>query len=136
MLDSVLKVFGESFDVVSFLQNHSVAFDTEPYIKGEPDILGSPNLESGFDALISENPDHDQHLDEIKSFLQSNEAVFLSLKQVGVSCVIDIGTAVDLNNQFTQSLHLPVDLLGLCHTLNVSIEFSPYPDQEQQEHIQ
>ncbi|MDF1587663.1 MAG: hypothetical protein P1P93_00660 [Gammaproteobacteria bacterium] len=135
MIDSVLNVFGENFDVESFLQNHPLPFDAEPYIKGEPDLFGSPNLESGFDALISETATPDQHIKELCAFLQRNEALFLTLKQLGATCVIDIGSAVDLNKQFTQSLHIPVDLLGLCYSLNVSIEFSPYPDQDLQQQI-
>lgn len=135
MIDSVLKVFGEKFDVESFLQNHPLSFDAEPYIKGEPDLLGSPNLESGFDALVSETATPDEHMKELCAFLQRNKALFLTLKELGATCVIDIGSVVYLDKQFTQSLHIPVDLLGLCYSLNVSIEFSPYPNQDLQEQI-
>ncbi len=135
MLDSVLKVFGGEFDVVSFLQNHPLPFEVEPYQKGEPDLLGSPNLESGFDALISETLNPEAHLDEIRTFLQSNETLFLKLKSLGLNCVIDIGSAVGMTNQFTRSLHIPVDLLGLCYKLNISIEFSAYPSQDEYDHI-
>jgi len=132
MLDSVLKVFAGEFDVNSFLQSHQLPFEAEAYIKGEPDLLGSPNLESGFDALLSETPNSEQHMNEIKLFLQSNESLFRDLKQLGVNCVIDIASTVSLNNQFTQAVHIPIDLLGLCYKLNISVEFSAYPDQNEQ----
>ena len=55
MLDSVLRVFGKDFDVDAFLKQYPLSIPAEPYSKGEPDLLGNPNIDSGFDALVSEN---------------------------------------------------------------------------------
>lgn len=131
MMDTVLKVFADNFDVVSFLEKNTLSFDIEPYIKGEPDLLGSPNLESGFDAIISENPDNLDHIADIAKFIDDYTSLFDQLSALGVTCVLDIGYGVNPNNQFTQSLQLPIELMALCVIHKLSIEFSPYLEQEE-----
>ena len=127
MLDSVLRVFGEDFDVKSFLQHNKLTVPVDSYNIGEPDILGSPNSDSGFDALLSENGNIVEHLNELRLFLKNNSNIFSILKKTGASCIIDLSSSVASDDPFTQSIHLPVDFLGLCFELNISIEISNYP---------
>lgn len=128
MLDAVLRVFGNEFDVGTFLQKNSVSVQVQPFLKGEPDILGNPNSDSGFDAIISERENPTENMAEVQAFLTKNEPLFTELKSLKVSCIIDIGCGVDAANEFSPSVHLSTELLGLCHMLNVSIEFSAYPN--------
>jgi hypothetical protein len=131
MLDSVLRVFGGEFDVESFLSKNALDIEVDSFIKGMPDLLGSPNLESGFDALISENTEPEQHLIEVQHFLEAHKAKWLNLKQQGVKCVLDIGCSLGIHDEFAQGLTLSSEFLGLCHELHISIEFSIYPSQAQ-----
>lgn len=126
MLDSVLRVFGKDFDVEAFLQKHPISIPTEPYSKGEPDLLGNPNIDSGFDALISESLEPEENLAHIRLFLESSEAPFTALKEMGMTCIIDIGCTVDTQEQCAQSINIPVEVMALCCSLNISIEFSAY----------
>ncbi len=128
MLDAVLRVLGDEFDVGAFLQKHPLSVQVQPFLKGEPDILGNPNSDSGFDAIVSETENPTDNLIEVHTFLTRNEPFFTELKSLDVSCVIDIGCGVDAANEFSPSVHLTTEMLGLCHMLNVSIEFSPYPN--------
>lgn len=130
MLDSVLRVFGEDFDVKSFLQHNKLSVPVDSYNKGEPDILGSPNSDSGFDALLSENGNIVENLNELRLFLKNNSNIFSILKETGVSCIIDLCSSVASDDPLTQSIHLPVDFLGLCFELNISMELSSYPSDD------
>ncbi len=125
MLDSVLRVFGEEFEVESFLKAHALSVPVETYKKGEEDILGNANVESGFDAFISENIDITEQLKDVRLFLEVNAALLNVLKNIEVDCVIDIGCTVG-EEQSSPSIRIPADLLGLCHELNVAIEVSLY----------
>lgn len=129
MIDSVLRVFSDDFDVEQFLTQTSLSVPYQSYIKGQADLLGSPNLESGFDALISEAEDVADHIADIHQFINTNKALFIQLQQLKVSCVLDIGWTVAANDQFTQAVSLSTELLGLCHDCAISIEFSAYPEQ-------
>ncbi len=131
MLDSVLRVFGSEFDVESFLKSNSLNIEVDSYIKGMPDLLGSPNLDSGFDALISENTDPEQHLVEVQRFLETHQSKWQELQQQGVNFVLDIGCSLGIHDEFAQGLTLSTEFLGLCHQLKMSIEFSIYPSQAQ-----
>ncbi len=132
MIDSVLRVYGEEFDVDSFLVNNSLTIPFESYRKGDDDILGNPNMESGFDALLSENESVVDHLAEVRNFLSSNQSLFDQLQSKGAKCIIDLGFTVGGAGQLTQSIPLPVELLGICHQLQVAIEVSAYPSSDEQ----
>lgn len=127
MLDSVLRVFGEEFDVESFLQQHKLSVPIESYKKGAPDILGNPNSDSGFDALLSENENTTEHLHELSLFLKNNKLILSALNNDDVNCIIDLSCSAASDDQLSKSIHLPVGFLGACHELNISIEFSTYP---------
>jgi len=131
MFDSVLKVCAESFDVDSFLELHRLTVPYEAYRKGENDILGNPNLESGFDALISEHENIDEHLAEIGAFLKINEELFSELKNAAVSSILDIGFAVASDGEYAPSIRLPAELLGTLYRLDISVEISAYPSANQ-----
>jgi hypothetical protein len=131
MFDSVLRVSAEEFDVNSFLKNYTLAVPFETYQKGESDILGNPNSESGFDALISESENLDEHLSEIGEFLKVNQALLVELKGEGVVTILDIGFTVESNGELAPSIRLPADLLGMLHRLDVSVEVSAYPSENQ-----
>ncbi len=122
MLDSVLRVFGEEFDVDSFLNEYPIQAHTESFRKGEPDLLGNPNSESGFDALLSENENPAENLREIQKFIENHENTLSHLKKSGVNCIVDIGFTVGSSDQFTQSICVPPELLGIFHRFNISIE--------------
>lgn len=127
MFDTVLRISAEDFDVDSFLASVDFGVPVEAFKKGENDILGNPNPDSGFDALISENEDLVAHLDDIRLFLEANTRALLILKQKQASAILDMGFTVGADEQFAQSLKLPVELLGTLHELNVSVEISAYP---------
>jgi hypothetical protein len=129
LLDSVLRVFSSQFDVDDFLNTSPINVPVQIFRKGEPDLFGSPNLESGFDALLSEEVDPALHIAEIQTFLSTHPALFAQLNELNVSCVLDLGWTVGNDGQFTQALMLSVDFLGLCHQLNIAIEFAAYPEQ-------
>lgn len=126
MLDSVLRVFGKDFDVDAFLKQYPLSIPAEPYSKGEPDLLGNPNIDSGFDALVSERIEPEENLAHVRVFLESSTEAFEALKAMGMTCIIDIGCTVDAQEQCAQSINIPVDIMALCCQLNVSIEFSAY----------
>jgi len=131
MFDSVLRVSSEKFDVNSFLERYTLAVPFETYRKGENDILGHPNSESGFDALISENESLDEHLAEVDAFLKDNETILLELKGEGIISILDFGFTVESNGELAPSIRLPVELLGTLHRLDVSVEISAYPSENE-----
>ncbi len=131
MFDSVLRVSAEEFDVNSFLERYTLAVHFEAYSKGENDILGNTNSESGFDALISENENLDEHLVEVDAFLRANEALLLELKSEAIISILDLGFTVESNGELSPSIRLPAELLGTLHRLDVSVEISAYPSENQ-----
>ncbi len=131
MFDTVLRVFADDFDVESFLASVDLGVPSEAFKKGENDVLGNPNPDSGFDALVSENEDLVAHLDEIRVFLAKNVQPLTSLKAKQVTAILDMGFTVGADEQFTQSIKLPADLLGELHQLNISVEISAYPGSQQ-----
>ena len=131
MFDSVLRVYGENFDVDSFLASHALSVPLEIFRQGENDILGNPNPDSGFDALISENDDVAAHLDEVRIFFASNAEFLSKLKDDNITVVLDLGFTVGSDEQFAPSVKLPAQLLGLLHGFNISVEISAYPGSHQ-----
>ena len=53
MLDSVLRVYAEDFDVDLFLNQYSDLVVADAFRKGEQDMLGNPNAFSGFDVIVA-----------------------------------------------------------------------------------
>lgn len=128
MIDAVLRVFGEEFDVGAFLQKNPLSVQVEPFLKGEPDILGNPNSESGFDAILSEKQNTLENLKEIQDFLLNNKPIFNALKHQEAFCIIDIASGISAEQEASQSILLMPEFLRLCSSLNVSIELSTYPE--------
>lgn len=128
MIDAVLRVFGEKFDVDVFLQKHPLSVQVEPFFKGSPDILGNPNNESGFDAILSEKQNPLENLKEIQDFLLNHQSMFDALNNQEVFCIIDIASGVSMDQETPQSILLMPEFLSLCSSLNVSIELSTYAE--------
>ncbi|WP_370980286.1 hypothetical protein [Agaribacterium sp. ZY112] len=135
MLDSVLRVYGESFDVEAFLAQHPIDAHLEAYNIGDTDILGGACEHSGFDALISETADAQSHQLELYAFLEKHKNSLLALKAEQAQCVLDIGLGLALieNNgtSANSNIVLSSKLISLCNELGLSIEFSAYPQMDE-----
>lgn len=127
MLDIVLRVYGEQFDVdLFFNQFHDwVASDT--YKKGDPDLLGNPSDFSGFDVIIAENETQEICLQKIQHFLELYRQALDFLNANSVHCVLDIDATVKATDEMPTSLSLRPEILGELQDKNIAIEFSAYP---------
>jgi hypothetical protein len=127
MLDIVLRVYGEAFDVDSFFDQYQNLVASDSYKKGEPDLLGNPSDFSGFDVIIAENETQQICLQKVQYFLEQyqQELHFLNINMV--HCVLDIDATVKATDEMPTSLSLTSDLLGKLQKLNIAIEFSAYP---------
>jgi len=127
MLDAVLRVYGEQFDVALFLEQFKGLAISDLFKKGESDMLGNPNEFSGFDVIVAENETGLVCIEKIQHLIVTQQQAFAFLKANGVNAVLDIDATVDPNNDMPESLSLPAQLLGELHALNIAIEFSAYP---------
>jgi len=128
MLDSVLRVYGEDFDVDSFLAQYAELEVAGAFRKGEQDMLGNPNEFSGFDVIVAENETKENCLQKVQQFLEVHELPLTFLKANTVQCVLDIDATVKATDEMPASLSLSPELLGGLHHLNIAIEFSAYPE--------
>ena len=128
MLDSVLRVYSEEFDVDSFLAQYSDLVVADTFRKGEQDMLGNPNEFSGFDVILAENETKEDCLQKVQTFLKANELPLTFLKANGVQCVLDIDATVKATDEMPTSLSLSPQLLGGLHHFNIAVEFSAYPE--------
>ena len=127
MLDAVLRVYGEEFEVDLFLKQFDGLAKSDLFNKGDPDMLGNPNEFSGFDLIVAESEAGPICIEKIQHLIAKQQPAFAFLKANGVNVVLDIDATVDPNNDMPESLSLSAQLLGELHTLNIAIEFSAYP---------
>ena len=130
MLDSVLRVYGEQFDVDLFVKQYQDLVVSDSFKKGEKDMLGNPNPFSGFDVIVAESETAENCLQKIQQFLEVYQQALSFLNANGVSCVLDIDVTVGSADEMPAPLNLPSQLLGDIHNLNIAIEFSAYPHIE------
>jgi hypothetical protein len=128
MLDIVLRVYGERFDVDSFLAQYSDLVVADAFRKGEKDMLGNANEFSGFDVIAVENETKENCLQKVQQFLEVHKLPLTFLKANAVQCVLDIDATVKATDEMPTSLSLSPQLLGDLHHLNIAIEFSAYPE--------
>jgi hypothetical protein len=133
MIDTVLRVFGGQYDVNALLAEFCQGLQAESFIQGEPDLFGNPNVDSGFDVLVSENPAPESNVNDIRFFLKNNSILFGKLKVAGATCIIDVAYSVAGTDQDAPSLCLPVDVLGLCYERNVAVELTVFPAMDLEE---
>jgi hypothetical protein len=128
MLDAVVRVYGEEFDVALFLEQFDGLAMSDVFNKGEPDMLGNLNEFSGFDVIVAESETGHICIDKIQNLIATQQPAFAFLKANAVNVVLDIDATVDPNNELPESLSMPTQLLGELNTLNIAIEFSAYPE--------
>ena len=68
MLDMVLRVYGEQFDVEQFVNQYQDLLILDSFKKGEDDMLGNPSEFSGFDVMIAENETREVVYKKFNSF--------------------------------------------------------------------
>tara|TARA_R110002111_G_C5682311_1_gene343894 strand:+ start:82 stop:480 length:399 start_codon:yes stop_codon:yes gene_type:complete len=127
MLDIVLRVYGEQFDVDQFLTQYPDFQASDLFKKGEPDMLGNPNEFSGFDVIVAESELGSVCIDKIKHLISAQQAAFVFLKTHAVNVVLDLDATVDPNDDMPKSLSLSAELLSALSALDIAIEFSAYP---------
>jgi hypothetical protein len=127
MLDIVLRVYGEEFDVSLFLSHYSDLNVSDSFKKGEHDMVGNPSDFSGFDVIVAEDQTKEVCLQKIKQFLESHQQALSFLKVNTINCVLDIDATVKAADEMPTSLNLSPGLLGDLHRLNIAIEYSAYP---------
>ena len=127
MFDAVLHVSGGAYDVPALLERYDLNHHADLFLQGEPDLFGNPNVESGFDLLIAEGILGADSVNEIRLFLEHKAPLLDALFNAGAQCVLDIACAVSNDDQPAPTMALPVDVLGLCFSRHVAIEFSVYP---------
>ena len=121
MLDSVLRVYAEDFDVDLFLNQYSDLVVADAFRKGEQDMLGNPNAFSGFDVIVAENETKENCLQKVQQFLEVHELPLTFLKANAVQCVLDIDATVKATDEMPTSLSLSPQLLGDLQHFNIAI---------------
>ena len=130
MLDMVLRIYGDQFDVALFCNKYPEMAISDLFKKGELDILGNPNEFSGFDVILSENETVINGLKKTKQFLDGQEQAFTFLKHNEVNCFLDLDVTVGRAGEMPAPLNLSAEFLGILHRYNISVEFSAYPSNE------
>lgn len=130
MLDMVLRIYGEQFDVGLFCKKYPEMAISNLFKKGELDILGNPNEFSGFDVILAEDETVINALQKTKQFLDLQEQAFTFLKHNQVSCFLDLDVTVSPAGEMPAPLNLSAEFLGILHYYNISVEFSAYPFNE------
>ena len=127
MLDMVLRIYGEQFDVALFCNKYPEMAISNLFKKGELDILGNPNEFSGFDVILVENETVINGLQKTKQFLDVQEQAFTFLKHNEVNCFLDLDVTVGPAGEMPVPLNLSAEFLGILHHYNIWVEFSAYP---------
>ena len=127
MLDVILRVYGEEFDMASFLSQHQNLIVADSFNKGEHDMFGNPNPFSGFDVIVAESETAENCIQRIQQFLEMKQQALNFLKANEVTCVLDIDVTIGSVDEMPTPLNLSPQLLGDLHQLNIAIEFSAYP---------
>jgi len=127
MLDIILRVYGEAFDVGLFLNEYQSLVVTDSFNKGDLDMIGNPNAFSGFDVIVAENETEENCLQNMQQFVEKHQQAFSNLKAQNTHCVFDVDATVLADEEVPSSLLLPPGLLGALHKLNIAIEFTAYP---------
>lgn len=131
MLDTIWRVMELDFDAKKFLENHHVKNVENIFIQGEERLLGKINEKSGFNVLVSENLNPKENTIEIQNFVTKNEKVFLYLQQQGISNLFDIACTVGSSGQYTKSISVNSNLLGLLSKYSIDLNFSAYPASDE-----
>ncbi len=130
MLDIVLRVYGEQFDVDAFVNQYPDLAVADSFKQGEPDMLGHPSPFSGFDVIVAENETEENCLQNMQQFVEKHQQAFNYLKAQDTHCVFDVDATVIAHEEMPTSLLLPPNLFGVLHKLNIAIEFTAYPHIE------
>ncbi len=129
-MDTVLRVYGEQFDVDVFLNQYPDLLVSDAFKKGEPDMLGNPSEFSGFDMIVAENETGPICIEKIQRLLTKYQSAFDFLKTNAMHVVLDLDVTVKADDDMPQSFNLPALLMGELHEGNIAIEFSAYPHFE------
>ncbi len=130
MLDMVLRVYGEQFDVDQFINQYQGLAISDSFRVGEHDMLGNPSEFSGFDVIVAESETKENCLQKIQQFLEVHQQALSFLKAKAVHCILDIDATVKATDDMPTSLNVSPQLMGELHNLNIAIEFSAYPHIE------
>ena len=130
MLDMVLRIYGEEFDVALFCNKYPEMAISNLFKKGELDILGNPTEFSGFDVILVENETVINGLQKTKQFFDVQEKAFTFLKHNEVNCFLDLDVTVGPAGEMPAPVNLSAEFLGILHHCNISVEFSAYPSNE------
>ena len=127
MLDMVLRVYGEQFDVDQFINQYQGLAISESFRGGEHDMLGNPSEFSGFDVIVAESERKENCLEKIQQFLEIHIQALSFLKANAVHCILDIDATVKASDDMPTSFNVSPQLMGELHKLNIALEFSAYP---------
>ena len=131
-MSCILRISGENFDVDAFiLKSQIVPYKTfykgSPRLKTKPD--GEKNKYSGCAIEVSkaEFNDYEQQVTDAIIYLTDNKDKFQYISSTTEiqHSVLDFGIGYDIN-KFTQTHHVPVELLRIVADLGISIELSIY----------
>ena len=133
MLDTVWRVSGKNFDVDYFVETFKIEDRSSIFHKGEKKRLDLFHKESGFNALITDNLNSSENIEELISFIQNNKKAFVYLLNSNVSSEFDIGCTVGTTDQFTKSVTISQSLVSLLHEYNIEVCFSAYPASDDED---
>ena len=133
MLDTILRISARNFDVLEFIDRHQIQDAEGVFLQGELDRRGRSHTESGFYVLVSDNLISKQNVAEIEAFILKNKDMLMDLKSMGITSTFDVGCTVGTTDQFTKSINIPSDILGLMNIYAISLGFSAYPAYDDDE---
>ena len=133
MLDTILRISARDFDVLEFIDRHNIQDAEGVFLQGEKDRRGESHTESGFYVLVSDNLTSKQNVAEVEAFILSNKDMLTDLQSIGITSTFDVGCTVGTTDQFTKSINIPSDILGLMNIYAISLGFSAYPAYDDDE---
>ena len=132
MLDTVWRLGEKDFDVDDFVNRFYLKEMAVVFHQGERKSRGKIREKPGFNISISENLDSVENVNEINEFIIRHKEAFDYLLRLNIPSELDIGCTVGTAEQFTKSVNVPSELLGVLSQLKVSLGFSAYPASDEE----
>ena len=133
MLDTVWRLSKKDFGVDDFLNKFYLTELAVVFHQGERKSQTRVHDKSGFNIAVSGKLNSAENVKEINEFVIKYKEAFDYLVNQNINSVLDIGCTVGTVDQFTKSVNVPFELLGILNKLNVSLVFSAYPASDEED---
>jgi hypothetical protein len=129
MFVAVWRVGAPSFQVDSFVKEFRLK-PSKVFHEGETSVKGPASRLSGFNLALADTESLAELQAQISTFLDQYKKPIRALSKLQIESTLDIGMTVGGECHYTSSISFSPSLLGELASLNMHLEVSAYPSEE------